>query len=498
MKIETENSMELHKLLKRQLMRTGLTEEECCSDPLKWREFLDRINRAYQEADQERYLLERSMEISSREMGQLNQQLEAAQGIAHLGYWYHDINTGEDTWSKELYTIFGLDHTLQAPSLDKVMTMIHEKDRDHFKELIDTALITGKDYEIEFRMKSFDGKEKYRWFLSICHPIRGKDGAIRQLTGIAMDITQRKHIEKEVDLLHQQLLITARSSGMAEVATSILHNVGNVLNSANVALGLIQENVSLPYFKKLFETEKLLDAHLNKLNQFLTEDPKGELIIQYLCEIIKKIKDVHSALIIETANLREHLQHIKDITAMQKSLSGVAALIEKTNLPDLIDNAIRMSDTKFKKNGIALKKHYKQKTQIMTDKSKVLQILINLIQNARDALLHGTSGHKKEIAITLEQSKNSLVNIIVSDTGIGIPGENLTKIFSMGFTTKEKGHGFGLHSSALAAKDLGGSLKAVSAGVGQGATFILTLPLNAPTRGITNEHKEYHENFDNR
>lgn len=80
--------------------------------------------------------------------------------------------------------------------------------------------------------------------------------------------------------------------------------------------------------------------------------------------------------------------------------------------------------------------------------------------------------------------QDETARITVSDNGVGIAVENLTRIFAHGFTTKKNGHGFGLHSSALAAKELGGSLRASSEGPDRGATFILELPLNHKTEGL--------------
>ena len=66
------------------------------------------------------------------------------------------------------------------------------------------------------------------------------------------------------------------------------------------------------------------------------------------------------------------------------------------------------------------------------------------------------------------------------DNGIGIPADNLTRIFGHGFTTRKEGHGFGLHSGALAAKELGGALTVESDGPGKGATFTLEFPIQRP------------------
>ena len=107
-------------------------------------------------------------------------------------------------------------------------------------------------------------------------------------------------------------------------------------------------------------------------------------------------------------------------------------------------------------------------------KHKVLQILINLVRNAKYACDASENPVKR---LTLRVVNNpDRIQISVIDTGIGISAENLPHIFEHGFTTRKDGHGFGLHSAAMAAKEMGGSLTVFSAGINQGATFTLELP----------------------
>ena len=112
---------------------------------------------------------------------------------------------------------------------------------------------------------------------------------------------------------------------------------------------------------------------------------------------------------------------------------------------------------------------------ITVDRHKVLQILVNLIRNAKYAC--DDSGHPDKVITLRIESGVPGVRISVIDNGIGIPSENMGRIFNHGFTTRESGHGFGLHSAALAAQELGGCLRAESDGPGRGAMFVLDLPL---------------------
>jgi signal transduction histidine kinase len=117
------------------------------------------------------------------------------------------------------------------------------------------------------------------------------------------------------------------------------------------------------------------------------------------------------------------------------------------------------------------------------DKHKILQIMVNLIQNAKQACGASKGAHKR---LTVRVSaREGWVRIMVIDNGVGIAPPNLTRIFNHGFTTGENGHGFGLHNGALSAREMGGSLSAQSGGTGQGATFTLSLP--CPTSQNTSE-----------
>lgn len=478
--------MDLHKLLLRQLARVELDENTLPKDSKQWQDLLARINKSYIEGDQERYMLERSMEISSRELHELNDKLMNAQHIARMGYWYTNVTTGKTIWSKELLNMLGISVGTKLPNLnDALKTLIHEEDRPELEKLIARALSEGKSYETEVRIKSQNGL--YRWYLVVGQP-HTLEKNIHELSGIAMDITHRKEVEKEVDSLHQQLISSARRAGMADVATAVLHNIGNVLTSVNVSLGLINENIHQQTFDKLNDVEKLLSDHKDNLSVYLTQDTKGKLIPNYISILIKNLSETQHVIINEIKNLNDHIQHIKEITAMQGPISGMYGIIEKVNVTEVIESSLKMSGWDEDNNKINIIKKLANFI-ITTDKAKLQQVVINLILNASDALID-VDDNEKTICLTVnESSVKDMVEIKVQDNGIGIEPDNLTKIFSFGFTTKKSGHGFGLHSSALIAKELGGMLKAYSDGKGKGATFILTLPLAAPSRRKYNDKK---------
>jgi signal transduction histidine kinase len=130
----------------------------------------------------------------------------------------------------------------------------------------------------------------------------------------------------------------------------------------------------------------------------------------------------------------------------------------------------------YQRHSVKVMREYEAVPALILDRHKVLQILINVFQNAKYACDEG-SQPDKIVVVRIKRRDGICVVIEIADNGIGISPENLTRIFSHGFTTRKDGHGFGLHSAALAAKELGGSLTAQSDGIGKGATFILELPL---------------------
>jgi len=165
--------------------------------------------------------------------------------------------------------------------------------------------------------------------------------------------------------------------------------------------------------------------------------------------------------------------------AMQQSYARRGGLTEVLDVCALVEDSLAMNDAAFSRHGVAILREFEAIPPIRVDKHKVLQILVNVIRNAGHACDEATAGSEKRVTVRV-RATGEAVFISVIDTGIGIPRENLERIFNHGFTTRKDGHGFGLHSSALAAKELGGTLHAESAGPGQGATFTLMLPLKSP------------------
>jgi PAS domain S-box-containing protein len=293
---------------------------------------------------------------------------------------------------------------------------------------------------------------------------------------VVQDITERRQADEELEELNKQLLVASRHAGMAEVATNVLHNVGNVLNSVNVSASLLAERIKKSKCTRLGQVAALLKAHAADLVGFLA-GPQGKHLPEYLQELAGDLAGERDSTVEELTALRGNVEHIKEIVAMQQSYARRGGLTETLDLRVLVEDSLRMNEGAFHRHGVTIVRDYQDVPPIEVDKHKVLQILVNVIRNAKYAC-HECDGEKTVTVRLRAHNRSVLVSVI--DTGVGIPSENLERIFNHGFTTRVDGHGFGLHSSALAAKALGGTLQAESAGPGRGATFTLTLPLRSP------------------
>jgi signal transduction histidine kinase len=174
--------------------------------------------------------------------------------------------------------------------------------------------------------------------------------------------------------------------------------------------------------------------------------------------------------------LTENIQHIKEIVATQHAYAKVSGVWENAALEDIVEDALRMQGEILAHHNIKLVRDYSKTPPLFIDRHKVLQILLNLLQNAKHACDKGTIA-EKQLTVRVRANDNQHVSVCVQDNGMGIAPENLTRIFAQGFSTRKDGHGLGLHSSVLMAEDMNGTLKASSQGTNQGATFTLELPL---------------------
>jgi len=306
------------------------------------------------------------------------------------------------------------------------------------------------------------------------------NSSLRQKTlSLEHEIEERERMQQEVSRTHQKLLEASRLAGMSEIASNVLHNVGNVLNSVNVSTTLVMDSVRKSRVANLAKVASLLQEHRQDLAAYLTTNPKGCQVPSYLANLSKQLLDDKALTLKELESLRENVEHIKEIVAVQQNYAKVFGVKETVHIPSLVEDSLRMNLGGFQRHGVQILRDFQNVPPVNVEKHKVLQILINLLSNAKYAC---SQSGRPDKSVTLRVANgNGSLKISVSDNGIGIPPENLARIFNHGFTTRSDGHGFGLHGSALAAKEMGGSLSVRSDGPGQGASFTLELPIPSNT-----------------
>ncbi len=344
--------------------------------------------------------------------------------------------------------------------------------------------IRCEPYTFEYRMIAADGRTV--WIRESGTVLIENDCPVAT-RGIFLDITRQKQDAEKLDKLNRQLVDTSRNAGMAEVATGVLHNVGNILNSVSVSAALVSDRLRSTDVTDLGRAVSMINQQNGRLAEFLTNDPKGKLIPEFLGSLSEALANDHAELITEMHSVGQNIEHIKEIVAMQQNYAKLSGVYEWLTVPELVEDALRMNAAAFDRHHINLVREIDPNVpKVCVDRHKVLQILINLLRNAKHAM-DGRSAVDKKLVIEIGLASAGCVKIVVRDNGVGIPPDHMTKIFNHGFTTKKGGHGFGLHSGANAAKEMGGSLTARSEGPGKGAEFTLELPTAAPRKDETCE-----------
>jgi PAS domain S-box-containing protein len=335
--------------------------------------------------------------------------------------------------------------------------------------------------DIEERETWPDGR--VTWVSTSKLPLRDPRGRTIGTFGISRDITSRKDAEQKLQIAQKELLEASRLAGMAEIASGVLHNIGNALNSVNTSISVVADQLARSRLGNFAKAAQLLDQHSGDLATFITADERGRQIPSYLLQLSTVLSQERETVQREIDQLRKSVEHMVEIVAMQQGYARNSCLVEDIAPSDLVDEAIHISSISLGRHGVSVTRDFAPTPMVRVTRHKVLQILVNLIRNAKYATDETGRTDNKIMTVSVSPAAADRVKICVTDNGVGIASENLTKIFGFGFTTRKEGHGFGLHSSANAAKELGGSLHGASEGLGHGATFTLELPV-APAEAL--------------
>jgi signal transduction histidine kinase len=362
-----------------------------------------------------------------------------------------------------LVLAFGLASQLQRLVSDPILQLAK----------VARSVAVEKNYSVRATKESNDELgQLVEGFNEMLGQIQARDMALQAARdGLEKRVEERT---QELEAIHKQLLEASRRGGMAEIATNVLHNVGNVLNSANISVGIVADSVKKSKAFRLAKVVGLLREHEQDLGTFMTSDPKGKEVPAFLAQLSAHLQAEQEATLEELVSLRGNIEHIKEIVAMQQSYATFGGVKEMINVASLVEDSMRMNEGALSRHGVEIVRDFDHVPPMNLEKHKILQIMVNLLRNAKHACQESDRVDKR-LTVRLANGEGR-IRISVVDNGVGIPSENLTRIFNHGFTTRKDGHGFGLHSGALAAKEMGGSLTAQSDGLGHGAAFTLELP----------------------
>jgi signal transduction histidine kinase len=269
------------------------------------------------------------------------------------------------------------------------------------------------------------------------------------------------------------LLEASRRAGMADVATGVLHNIGNVLNSVNVSSSLLSSWLKQSPRSGLSKSLALLKSQ-PRPGLFIDEDARGQKVLTYLEAVDRSLTEEHERMLNELASLAKQVEHLKIIVGEQLATTrnkSQALVLERARLDEIVREGIELAEVETRDLTLVCEL---EPLMVEVDRHKLNQIVVNLLRNARDAIVdNGTPG---TVTVRVQRGVGCDAIVEVRDDGAGVAKEVMDRIFNHGFTTKTHGNGFGLHHSACTAMELGGSLTCTSEGVGRGATFTLRFP----------------------
>ena len=406
----------------------------------------------------------------------LTSRFNMATQAANIGVYEREANDGEVWWSDVMWDIFGQDRGSFTPTPQAWRDLIHPDDRERVSEVASKTGRTQFTTDLSYRIIRPDGAVRYLQSIGSSQTLSAIGRS--RTAGVTLDVTARVESELREATLQQKLRESSHQAGMAEIATGVLHNVGNVLNSLGIAATMAGRELKALRLDRLEETSALIRSNRATLTQFLEEDARGKHLPDYLPALANQISLKVRAAQSELATVDSLLQHVREIVSAQQGMAKVGGLREPLLIHELADSALHVQAPELVH--IEIVRMYDSLPLVVTDRHKLLQILVNLVGNARDAIQE-QSLMPKRLVVQLTRDED-FVLVSVEDSGVGMSPDALGRLWRFGYTTKPSGHGFGLHNSANAARELGATLTAHSDGPGKGSRFTLRLPINAESK----------------
>jgi signal transduction histidine kinase len=397
--------------------------------------------------------------------------LTLATKAAGISSWELDVASQEILWTENEI------ESIRAAGIEPaaIRKNTHPEDASIVSDVVRKAAEEGRDVcSFRIRVLPPDGSTIHLeghariFFDETRAPVR--------ILGVSWDVTDEILQEEKRRELQSKLREVSRDAGMAEVATGVLHSVGNVLNSLGVSASLLQSRLRESRVGNVQRLAGLLQSQGEGLGHFMQNDERGRQAPAYLAQLGEHLSSENRDLLAEAEAIARHVGHIRNIVAAQQTHARRGGVTEQVDIAELVDDAVAMHFAGI--DYISIQRNYEPVPVVLLDRHKLLQILGNLLANARHALKDKEDG-PRVLTLDVHARAHGWVVIEIRDSGVGIPSDTLRRLFEFGFTTRKDGHGFGLHTSAILAKELGGHLAGHSDGVGCGAQFALRLPLQA-------------------
>ncbi len=384
--------------------------------------------------------------------------------------------------------------TYVSPSVERLkgFTVAEEMNRSLEESLTPESLkMAGKLFEnekekektgesdparrITIDLEAFCKDGSTKWLENNITILREEGGVATSILGVYRDVTERKKAEAELAELNKRLVEAANEAGRADIAASVLHNVGNILNSVLTSSQTIKGVLTGSRIKGFEKANALLRENIDNIEDFIVNNPKGKKLLEYYINLEEVLREENEYLSEHSDRLSEKIDLIKDVIVAQQAYASGFSQTEEMDLKKIIEDALTIQSLSILNHSIDIVKEYEEVLPVNVQKAKFIHVLVNLLKNSKAAMADNDP-ENKTITISLNREDKN-IRLKVSDTGCGITKEELKKIFTHGFTTKKGGHGFGLHSCANYMTEMGGAMWAESDGRGKGASFVLEFPL---------------------
>ena len=309
-------------------------------------------------------------------------------------------------------------------------------------------------------------------------PVRDEAGQVVGGVAVFRDVSERRRQE--------EALTRAFALGRLEVIDTVLHNIGNAINSVATGVdtlhGWFDDSELMKRFGKLAD---LVAAHDRDWTSWLEHDPQGRQVRPFLLALLRDLLGEHEKLGGTVARVRDRVRHIVDIIRTQAAFANGTVEPKLVDLSATVDGAVKVVQESLGQRGVAMEVDCSRAPrEIVVQESRLQQMLVNLLKNAMEATderrdrLDDDPDWRPSIRVLARrgEQENTLV-IDVTDNGIGIEPTDFSTMFNAGYTTKKEGTGLGLHSAANFAIGSGGAIQPFSDGIGHGATLRVTLRL---------------------